>query len=246
MRSAREHHQSAALDGFVQALARRRERQDAIGIPVKNERGHVDTGGILAEVGQSGGHARRRPRGRGVGCDVPVGPHDLVTDALAQRHVDVVEVLEKLGQVGKAICRDALHDGVEDAAVHPLGVVGRLQEERRNRGDKDRLLHAVGAVGPQIVCDFSGAHRMADEGGLTQVELRHDRVEIGGEGVVVVAQGGLTGVAEAPAVVGDGPIPGLKQDPDLLLPGSPAQRKAVNEHNGATRAVVLVVEINGP
>src|SRR5258708_39986639 len=87
---------------------------------------------------------------------------------------------------------------------------------------------------------------MADQQGVTQVELRHDLVEIRGEGVVVVARGRLTGFAEAPAVVGDGPITCLEQGHYLLLPGSAAQRKAVDEHDGATRAVVLVVEIDRP
>src|SRR5260370_747389 len=56
----------------------------------------------------------------------------------------------------------------------------------------------------------------------------------------------LTGFAEAPAVVAEGPRPGLEQGRCLLLPGSTAEWKAVDEHDGATRAVVLVVELDGP
>ena len=37
-------------------------------------------------------------------------------------------------------------------------------------------------------------------------------MQVGGEGVVIVAGGGLAGLPEAAPVVGDDPVPGLQQD----------------------------------
>jgi hypothetical protein len=41
-------------------------------------------------------------------------------------------------------------------------------------------------------------------------------VQVGGEGVVVIADGGLAGLPEAAAVVGDDPVPGGEEDAFLL------------------------------
>jgi hypothetical protein len=59
-----------------------------------------------------------------------------------------------------------------------------------------------------------------DQDGVVQVEVLQQRVEVGGEGVVVIADGGLAGLAEPAPVVGDDPVPGLQQNRDLLVPGA--------------------------
>lgn len=123
-------------------------------------------------------------------------------------------------------------------------VVRRLQQKRRHRGEERDLAHAIGAVGAQITCTLAGPHRKAHQCGIAQVERRHERVQICGEGVIVIARPGLTRTAEASAVVRDDPVARVEQDRKLLLPGRPAQGPPVNQHDGATRAVVLVVEID--
>jgi hypothetical protein len=45
-----------------------------------------------------------------------------------------------------------------------------------------------------------------------------ERVEVGGERVVVEAGRRVAGVAEAAAVVGDDAVAGVEQEPVLLLP----------------------------
>ena len=69
-------------------------------------------------------------------------------------------------------------------------------------------------------------------------------VQVGGEGVVVVADDGLAGLAEPAAIVGDDPVSGLQQDQDLLVPGPAAERIPVDQHDGLARAVVLVVDLD--
>jgi hypothetical protein len=49
--------------------------------------------------------------------------------------------------------------------------------------------------------DLARSHRETDERDLWQLELLEQLVEIGGEGVVVVADAGLARTAEAAAVV---------------------------------------------
>jgi hypothetical protein len=69
-------------------------------------------------------------------------------------------------------------------------------------------------------------------------------VQVGGEGVVVIADGGLAGLPEAAAVVGDDPVPGLQKDAFLLFPGVPVERVAVDQHDRLPGAVVLVVDLD--
>ena len=77
-----------------------------------------------------------------------------------------------------------------------------------------------------------------------QFELRHEFVQVLGEGVVVVAAGGLARLAEPSAIVGDDAVTRGQKRRGLLLPGSAAQRISVDKDNRLTRAVVLVVEID--
>jgi hypothetical protein len=67
----------------------------------------------------------------------------------------------------------------------------------------------------------------------------HEGVEIVGEGVVVVAGGGLAGAAEAAPVVGDDPVPDIQQRAFLLLPGVAVERVAVDGDDRPAGAVVF-------
>jgi hypothetical protein len=70
------------------------------------------------------------------------------------------------------------------------------------------------------------------------------RVQVGGEGVVVVPHGGLAGPAEPAAVVGDHTISGGQQNPVLPLPGVAVERVPVDKHDRLALAVVLVVDVD--
>ena len=76
------------------------------------------------------------------------------------------------------------------------------------------------------------------------IQVVQQAVQVGGEGVVVVADDRLAGLAEAAPVVGDDPIAGLQQDRDLLVPGPAAERIAVDQHDRLAGAVVLVVDLD--
>jgi len=86
---------------------------------------------------------------------------------------------------------------------------------------------------------------VADQDGLAQVEVLDQRAQVGGEGVVVVADRGLAGVPEPAAVIGDHAVAGFQQDRDLLVPGPAAERVAVDQHHRLSGAVVLVVNLDG-
>jgi hypothetical protein len=69
-------------------------------------------------------------------------------------------------------------------------------------------------------------------------------IEVGGEGVVVIPGRRLAGLAEPAPVVGDDPVSGLQQDRDLLVPGTAAERVAVDQHDGPAGATILVVDLD--
>src|SRR6516225_11149176 len=70
-------------------------------------------------------------------------------------------------------------------------------------------------------------------------------MEIRGEGVVVVADGGLAGIPEPAPVVGDHPVPGCQQGRDLPVPGAAAKWVAVDQHHWRPRPVILIVQVDG-
>jgi len=69
-----------------------------------------------------------------------------------------------------------------------------------------------------------------------QVEFREQLVEVRGEGVVVVADRRLAGLAEAATVVRDDAEARLEQRRDLLLPRAAAEREAVDQDDRLSRA----------
>src|ERR1700680_489589 len=133
VRAALHHHQFASLDGLVRTKSRRSDWKNPIGIAVNDQRGHVDSRQVLAEVLMPCGDASETGRGRGSGCQVPAGLDRLLTDALAQEQIRVVEVVKKISEKRVTIRDNSFLDSLEDTTVHALRVVRRLQEERRHR-----------------------------------------------------------------------------------------------------------------
>jgi hypothetical protein len=121
----------------------------------------------------------------------------------------------------------------------------RLEQERWNRSHEHRFGYALRSVLTQVARHLAATHRETDQRGFTQVEPGHQLVEVRGEGVEVVARRRLAGSSEAPAVVRDDSVTCSEQGPDLLLPGCAAQRPSMDQHDRPTRAVVLVVELDG-
>jgi len=68
--------------------------------------------------------------------------------------------------------------------------------------------------------------------------------QVGGEGVVVIAGDRLAGLAEPAPVIGDDPVAGLEQGGDLLVPGTAAERIAVDQHHRLASAVILVMDLD--
>ena len=96
----------------------------------------------------------------------------------------------------------------------------------------------------QVAGDLPGAHRVADQDRVAQVQVLQQSRQVGGESVVVVADHGLAGQAEPAAVVGDDPVPGRQQRRDLLVPAAAAERVAVDEDDRLAGPVVLVVDLD--
>jgi hypothetical protein len=63
-------------------------------------------------------------------------------------------------------------------------------------------------MGGQVAGDLAGAHRVPDQDSLAQVQVLKQHRQVSGEGVVVIAGGGLAGLAEPAPVIGDDPVAG--------------------------------------
>src|SRR5450755_2006303 len=232
VRSILHNHQARPLDQFGNAYPGGSDRQNPIRIALHDQGGDVDAGQILAEVLIPRGYASEAGRGRGPSCDVPAGLNGLFADKLAQQEVRVVEVLEKLREERITVGDYGFLDSLEDTAVHALRVVGRLQQEWRDCGDKDRSAHALRSVFPQVAGDFAANHRETNHREITQLELRHELVQVLSEGVVVVAGCWLAGLAEPSAVIGDDTVTCGQKHINLFLPGNAAQGISVDKNYG--------------
>src|SRR4051794_41556820 len=111
----------------------------------------------------------------------------------------------------------------------PFGVSGVLRRYGGDAGQDRRLADALGAVRPEVARDLAAAHGETGDHRVTQIELREQLVEVRGEGVVVVADRRLAGLAEAATVVRDDAEARLEQRRDLLLPRAAAEREAVDQ-----------------
>jgi hypothetical protein len=75
--------------------------------------------------------------------------------------------------------------------------------------------------------------------------VAEQNVEITGQGVVVVACGGLARPAESAPVICDAPVPGGQQHPSLPFPRMTAvERIAADEHHRLAAAMILIVNLD--
>jgi hypothetical protein len=75
--------------------------------------------------------------------------------------------------------------------------------------------------------------------------MSDDPAEIFGERVVVIAGGGLAGLSESAAVVGDNAMARLQKRGDLLFPGCAAEWISVDQNYGLAGAVIFIVKTDG-
>ncbi|MGX1120470.1 hypothetical protein RKD37_005833 [Streptomyces ambofaciens] len=135
-------------------------------------------------------------------------------------------------------------DAVEDVLGQAVRVVVPSDEEGLQGGQEGELRDPLVAVSSGVAGEFAGAHREPDEDDIAQVQGLQQGIQVGGEGVVVVAGADLRRAAEAAAVVGDDAVAGGEQLARLALPAVAVERVAVDEDDGLTRALVLVVELD--
>jgi hypothetical protein len=123
-------------------------------------------------------------------------------------------------------------------------IVRRLQQEGGNAREKNGLAHALRSEFPDVARDLAAAHRKTCQHEIEQFEMRHQFAQVLGEGVVVVAAGGLAGSAESTAIVGDDAVAGGQKNWNLLFLGCPAEWISVDQNHRVARAVVLIVNID--
>jgi len=187
---------------------------------------------------------------RTAAADAPIATWKLFCQAWSltrgtAEQVDVVGPVQVGLRRGRTVGDDLAPELVEDAGVDPVGVVVGAWQERRQRRQQNRRPYPRRAVGPQVPGHLTGTGAEPDQHRPAQVERVEQGGEVGGERVVVVADAGPAGGAEAAPVVGDDPVPGGQQRGFLLLPGAPIEQVPVHQHHGRALPVVLVVDRNG-
>ena len=118
----------------------------------------------------------------------------------------------------RAILEHALTDAVERLDRRPLGVRLGLHHDRRHRAGGDDLGDAADAVLRRVPDDLAAAGGVPDHHEVVQVQRVDELGEVAGVGVHVVARVRLRRAAVAAAVVGDGPVAGVRQQLELDLP----------------------------
>jgi hypothetical protein len=112
------------------------------------------------------------------------------------------EVLEEL----RAVAQHALTDAVEDIDRQTAGIGRRLQHQRRDCTDQNRLRDALRAVAANVAGDFAAVGGVADMDRVFEIEFLHELREVVGIGVHVVAAPRLARTAVAATVMGDAAI----------------------------------------
>ena len=124
----------------------------------------------------------------------------------------------------------------------PIGLSLGLQQVVGGGADEAGLGDVAPAVAREIAHHLAAAHRIADERRVAHAGLLDDGGKIVGEGIEVVAGGGLRRAAEAAAIVGDDPVAGLRQRRGLIVPDVGIQRPGVGQHHGAAGAAGVLDE----
>ena len=245
VRCTLQHFQPAALQHFVGLLSRNRKGHDAIAVAVDDERGHRELLQVLAKVRSAERHnALLRRHGRCGPRDPLAERNEVGTDTFRPRF-GVVEVGEELGQECEAVLLHARDHSVEHGLVDAVRIVGCLEQEGWHRSQEHGLGHTLGSVAREVPRNLTPTHGKACQYSVAQVEVRHHVVEVGREGVVVIAARGLARLAETAAIVGNTPISRFGERVHLGLPASKTERPAMNQHDGLALSHVLVVDICG-
>ena len=171
--------------------------------------------------------------GDAAGGDVEARLPRLLADPLRHQLVDVVEVVEEVLEPGVAVLGDRSLDLLEDLSVDALRVVVRLQQVRRDRTEQRGLAHPCRSVATQVPRHLAAPHREPDEDDVVQVEMLEQRVEVGGEGVVVVADGRLARAAEPAPVVADHAIAASRA---ARAPVAPTSSRSADSRGSTRRA----------
>src|SRR5262249_10481562 len=90
--------QTSPFDEFGRALSRRRNRNNAISVPMDDQCWHINAVQIFPEVLKPGWNTRQTSGCGCAGSDVPASLHDLLAHALTQELISVIEVLKEAGE----------------------------------------------------------------------------------------------------------------------------------------------------
>ena len=204
------------------ADARSAERKNPVGVTMNHQRGNINLCEVSAEIRFPGIHAVAQGNGGGRGRHVPALLQCLAADSLTVPDIGIVEILQVFGQKSESVGRQAPFGVGKKAFVQTVWVILSFEQVWRHGRDKHGLTDPCRPIGPEVPSHLPAAHRAADQCAVVQIEPRDKRVQIGGEGVILIADSGMVRLAEAPAVISDDPVPGMEQGRRLLFPGGAA------------------------
>src|SRR3984893_5873036 len=220
-------------------------RQDAIVIAVYYHGRQVVAGDVFTEVLDPRIDAGQGADRRRSDCDRPVGFNDALADPLSVSPANTVEVLQKLHERDRPVRLDAGAGAVEHFRIDAVRIVGRLDPARTGPVNTHRLAEPLWAVFADVSCDLAGAHGVSDQRHIGQIQGAQQSIEIGRERIVVVPDGWLARSAEAAAIIRDHAMASGQERGGLLFPGVTVQRPTMDQHDRRTRAVILVIDLDG-
>src|SRR6202048_2762115 len=235
--------QSCALDELGLELAGIGEWHDLVVVALNDERWHVELLQVLGLI-------RLRERLNAEVCGREARHHALQPERLAHAFRDLrpwavvaverqAEILPELRTVGD----DAGAKAVKHRDRQAARVGGRLQHQRRYRGDQHGLGYALRAVAANIAGDFTTARRVADMDGILEVELLDELCEVVGVSIHVVAGPRLARPSVATPVVRDAAIAARGEEKHLVVECNRGERPAVAEDHRLPGAPIFVVNL---
>jgi len=128
----------APFEEFGSALSRCREGHNTVVIAMDHQRRNIHASQVLSEVFMPGWNTSQASRRRRAGGDIPTGLDDLLTDALTQEQIGIVEILEEFAEENVSISSYCFLNAIEYARKVVSGPVLELKGKPTRRAANQR------------------------------------------------------------------------------------------------------------
>ncbi|CAL2068373.1 hypothetical protein GPN2_20554 [Streptomyces murinus] len=234
------HLQDGVLHQPGQPLTRMGQGRGGVMGAVHHEHGYVHGGQLGGEI--EAGHDRPHGgggAGRGHQAAVDQIAHVGVGD-LVSRAGDGEERVREMGEPGGPVAPEELLVGPYDRRIQAVGQPLRADDARADPAHQRGPGHPGRAVPGQAAHQLGGADGVRDQGGLAQVEVVEEPLEIVGQGVEVVPRPDVVRAPVTAPVQAQAAVSGLGERQHLVLPHLMAEIGAGDEDGDGTAGGTVV------